>query len=232
MQRITRAAERGQAFHGWLRSFHTFSFGDYHNPEKMGFRVLRVINEDRIAGGRGFQTHGHSDMEILSYVIEGALEHKDTIGTTAIIKPGEFQRMSAGTGIEHSEVNHERVATTHFLQIWILPEKKGVTPSYGQKSFVQALEKNELVLMASRDGSNGSVSLNADVNVYAGKFSEARIFEWPVRSGRHVWIQIVKGELDVNGESLAAGDGMALSEVDSLTVRAPAGAEFLIFDLP
>lgn len=232
MLKIRRSEERGHADHGWLDSYHTFSFADYYDPDVMGFRVLRVINDDRISGGRGFPTHPHRDMEIITYVIEGSLEHQDTMGTHSIILPGEVQQMSAGTGVQHSEFNHEKTSVTRLLQIWILPDRAGHKPRYGQKSFTEALQRENLVLVASGDGAQGSVPLHQDVQLYAGKWSSAREQKYSFKSGRYGWIQIANGSLEVNGQLLKTGDGVAIAEESEIALRAHGPAEFLLFDLP
>jgi quercetin 2,3-dioxygenase len=232
MMQIIRSKDRGHANHGWLDSYHTFSFANYYNPDFMGFRDLRVINEDRVAGGMGFPTHPHNDMEIITYLISGALEHKDTLGNSAVMKQGEVQRMSAGTGIRHSEFNHLKDQETHLLQIWLMPEKRGVQPSYGQKSFAEDLAKKDLVLLASRDGREGSVSINQDVDLYAAKWSSKRELKFTLRPGRYAWLQVVSGALGLGDESLGAGDGVAIGGESELLIRSEGSAEFLLFDLP
>ena len=230
---IRRSKERGYADHGWLKSFHSFSFADYHDPQFMGFRNLRVINEDWIDGGTGFQTHGHRDMEIVSYVVEGALRHQDTLGNVTLIKPGEIQRMTAGTGIRHSEFNELKDNKTHLLQIWILPAKHGDEPGYDQAEIVSRLQGGALALVAGPEASEKpAIVLRADARIYAFKSSEASVMDHAIPFGRHAWIQLVNGELSVNGESLKPGDALAASNVTSLQVTASAGAEFLVFDLP
>ncbi len=232
MIQVRRANERGDANHGWLKSKHTFSFADYFDENHMGFSALRVINEDRIDGGTGFGTHPHRDMEIISYVIEGALEHKDSMGSNVVIRPGEVQRMSAGTGVRHSEHNHLKDQTTHFLQIWIVPEKKNIEPSYDQKNFTKELESGQLILVASRDGRANSVSVNQDVEIYAARSSGAGEGKLGALKGRKLWVQVIRGELKFEGEVLQAGDGAGILEVESLQIRWPSGAEFLVFNLP
>ena len=232
MTQIIRSKDRGHANHGWLDSYHTFSFANYYNPDFMGFRDLRVINEDRIAGGGGFPTHPHNDMEIITYLVSGALEHQDTLGNRAVMKPGEVQRMTAGTGIRHSEFNHSKEETAHLLQIWIMPGKRGVQPSYGQKSFAHELETKDLVLLASRDGREGSVEINQDVDLFAAKWTGAREINFALKPSRYAWIQVVNGTLALGAEKLEPGDGAALQGEASLTLRAQGAAEFLLFDLP
>jgi redox-sensitive bicupin YhaK (pirin superfamily) len=229
---IIRSKDRGLADHGWLNSRHTFSFGEYHNPARMGFSVLRVINEDRIQGGTGFDTHGHKDMEIISYVIDGALEHRDSTGTHAVIRPGEIQRMSAGSGVRHSEHNHLKDRATHFLQIWILPEKKGIAPGYDQKSFESDLACSDLLLVASHTGKQGSATLNQDVDIYACKAPAPGEKTLTTFAARHAWVQVVRGQVEVNGETLSAGDGAGLSQVERIALKWQADTEFLLLDLP
>ncbi len=228
---LRRALDRGHADHGWLKSWHTFSFGEYHDPAHMGFGNLRVINDDRIAPGTGFGTHGHRDMEIVSYVLEGALAHKDSLGNGAAIVPGEVQRMSAGTGVMHSEFNHARDASTHFLQIWIYPERAGIAPGYEQKAFSEADKRGKLALVASRDGREGSVTIHADAAIHAGLFDGDEAAELALPAGRRTWVHVARGELSVNGQVLQAGDGLGLVDEPLLTLRQGQGAEVLVFDL-
>ncbi len=232
MIKIRKSSERGDANHGWLHSKHTFSFADYHDPKHMGFGVLRVINEDRIEGGTGFGTHGHRDMEIISYVVEGALEHKDSMGSDTIILPGEVQRMSAGTGVRHSEYNHSKNSPTHLLQIWILPEQNGISPGYGQKSFANEFATNQLILVASKSGQNGSISIHQDVNMYACKSAVADEKNIDLGPTRKAWVQVIKGNVRLNGQSLLAGDGAALEDEAKLGLAWSAHSEFIVFDLP
>lgn len=229
---VRKANQRGQANHGWLKSNHTFSFADYYDPNQMGYSVLRVINEDRIDGGTGFSTHGHKDMEIISYVIDGALEHKDSMGTNAIIKPGEVQRMSAGTGVRHSEHNHLKDKQTHFLQIWIQPEAQGIAPGYDQKSFANDFGCSDVILVASRSGKNGSITINQDVDMYVARAQDAGEKTIKTFPHRHTWVQVVKGEVKVDGAVLTDGDGAAIDEVDALKLEWSKNSEFLVFDLP
>ncbi|HMJ13861.1 MAG TPA: pirin family protein, partial [Polyangiaceae bacterium] len=212
MFKVRPAAERGHAQHGWLDSHHTFSFADYYDPKHMGFRALRVINEDRVAPGKGFGTHAHRDMEIISHVLEGALEHKDSLGTGSIIRPGDVQRMSAGTGVRHSEFNASNRELVHFLQIWIVPAKQGISPGYEQKSFSDAEKSGRLCIVASPDGRDGSVTLHADALLYVGRFGAGESAELPLSTGRHVWVHVARGTVRINGNELGAGDGAALSE--------------------
>ncbi|HEX8173375.1 MAG TPA: pirin family protein [Thermoanaerobaculia bacterium] len=225
---IRRAAERGHANHGWLDTFHTFSFADYHDPEHMGFRALRVINEDRVQPGHGFGTHAHRDMEIVSYVLEGALAHRDSMGTGSIIRPGEVQRMSAGSGVMHSEMNPSDEELVHFLQIWILPERRGITPSYEQKPISDEERRGRLRLIASPEGGDGAVTLHQDVRIYSTLLDGELAHE--LADGRYGWLQVTRGEVDLNGETLRAGDGAAISQEKTLALRGR-GAELLLFDL-
>jgi redox-sensitive bicupin YhaK (pirin superfamily) len=230
---VRPAAERGIANFGWLDSRHSFSFGHYYDPKHMGFGPLRVINEDRVRAGAGFDTHGHRDMEIISYVLEGALEHKDSIGTGSVIRPGDVQRMSAGSGIRHSEYNHSASEPVHFLQIWLLPNEEGLTPSYEQKTFADGEKRGRLRLVASRDGREDSVRIHQDADLYAALLDTDDAVTHALSARRHAWIQVVRGAVDVNGKSLRAGDGAAVSELPTLTVTATAdGSEFLLFNLP
>ena len=232
MIQVRRSSERGDANHGWLKSKHTFSFADYYDANHMGFGALRVINEDRIDGGTGFGAHGHRDMEIISYVIEGALEHKDSMGTDTVIKPGEVQRMSAGSGIRHSEQNHLKDKTTHFLQIWIRPEKNGVAPGYDQKSFVNNFLCSDLILVGSKDGRNGSVSINQDVDMYAAKARDDGLKILKTFTHRNLWVQVIKGDVSVDTTELKNGDGAGITGVESLNLKWTKGSEFIVFDLP
>ncbi len=227
---IRQSADRGRASRGWLDSHHTFSFADYHDPAHMGFGSLRVINEDRVAPGAGFPRHAHRDMEILSYVLEGTLEHKDSLGTGSVIRPGDVQRMSAGTGIEHSEFNSSKDEPVHFLQIWILPERTGLAPGYEQKTF--ALDGTiGLVLVASGSGRNGALTLHQDVDVYAGRLAEGETVTHGLHPRRLGWVQVAFGTLTLNGLTLSAGDGAAVEGETELVLRAGANAEVLLFDM-
>jgi quercetin 2,3-dioxygenase len=228
---IRRANERGHADHGWLSSFHTFSFADYYDPRAMGFRALRVINEDRVAAGGGFPRHGHRDMEIISYVLEGELAHKDTTGTSAVIKPGDVQRMSAGTGVQHSEMNASATAPLHFLQIWIIPDRAGHTPGYEQRSFTRAERQGRLRLVASRDGRDGSISIHQDVALWSGLLAPGEATTHVVAANRYAWLQVARGEIVVNGEALRAGDGLATHGAGQLAIAGAVDAELLVFDL-
>lgn len=225
------ARERGHADHGWLNSYHTFSFADYYDAEHMGFRSLRVINEDRVQAGQGFGKHPHRDMEIISYVLEGALEHRDSMGTGSVIRPGDVQRMSAGTGVTHSEQNGSKAEPVHFLQIWLLPDKRGVAPGYEQKTFPDEEKRGRLRLVASPDGENGSLKINSDTRLYAGLFDKGQTAELPLVRGRHAWVQLTRGKMRVNGTVLEAGDGVAFSEEPLVRVEGVEPAEVLVFDL-
>jgi redox-sensitive bicupin YhaK (pirin superfamily) len=228
---VRRSSERGLADHGWLRSMHTFSFADYHDPRHMGFRALRVINEDRVQAGRGFGAHGHRDMEILSYVLEGSLAHRDSLGTGSVIRPGEVQRMTAGTGVTHSEMNASSSEGVHFLQIWILPERGGLQPGYEQKAFPAEERRGRLRLVASRDGREGSVTVHQDVALYAGLLEDGERVTHEVRPGRHAWIQVARGPIDVDGVRLDSGDGASTSDAGTLELVGRGAAEVLVFDL-
>ncbi|MFO0568095.1 MAG: pirin family protein [Polyangiaceae bacterium] len=223
--------ERGHANHGWLDTFHTFSFADYHDPAHMGFRALRVINEDRVEPGRGFGTHPHRNMEILSYVLAGALEHKDSMGTGSVIRPNDVQRMSAGTGVTHSEFNASRTELVHFLQIWLLPQRAGLQPSYEQKTFSAADKRGRLCLIASPDALDGSVTIHCDARVYAGLFDGGESHEHVLAPNRHAWVHVARGELEVNGRVLLAGDAVGLSDERSVQLRGTSASEVLVFDL-
>jgi redox-sensitive bicupin YhaK (pirin superfamily) len=230
---VRPAAERGVADFGWLDSRHSFSFGHYYDPEHMGFGPLRVINEDRVQAGAGFDTHAHRDMEIISYVLEGALEHKDSIGTGSVIRPGDVQRMSAGTGIRHSEFNPSTSEPVHFLQIWLLPAEQGLTPSYEQKTFADSEKRGRLRLVASRDGRDGSVLIHQDADIYASILNKDEAVSHVLADGRRAWVQVVRGEVAVSGEKLRAGDGAAVKDASTLSITAAADdTEFLLFDLP
>lgn len=232
MLTLRKAEERGHADHGWLDSHHTFSFAGYHDPRHMGFRALRVINEDRVAAGRGFGPHPHRDMEILSYVLDGALAHRDSTGTVQVCHPGEVQRMSAGTGVVHSEVNGSATAPVHFLQIWLLPERAGLAPSYAQRRFPDEEKAGRLRLVASRDGRDESLRLHADAEVFAGVFAAGQAAELALAPGRHAWVQVARGEVRACGHDLRAGDGLALVDERAVTVSGRGGGgEVLVFDL-
>jgi len=231
MLTIRKSEERGHANHGWLDSYHSFSFANYHDPEHMGWGNLRVINEDRIAPGTGFGTHGHRDMEIISYVLEGNLAHKDTMGNVKGIPPGDVQRMSAGRGVMHSEFNHAPDQTTHFLQIWIQPNVRGIEPSYEQKSFAGAEKRGSLRLVASPDGTDGSVRINADARLYAGLFDGAENASLQFAKGRKGYVHVVRGELEVNGKPLKGGDAALLQDEAEVRLGKGRDAEVLVFDL-
>ena len=231
MLTLRRAAERGFADHGWLKSRHTFSFADYHDPAHMGFSILRVINEDRIAPGTGFGTHGHRDMEIVSVVLAGALAHKDSLGSGAVLRPGEVQRMSAGRGVMHSEYNAADVET-HFLQIWIQPDVKGIAPSYEQKAFDDAGKRGRLQLVASGDARDGALKLHADASLYAGCFDADERAALALADGRRAWVHVVRGRVAVNGQPLGAGDALGIEGEPAVTLADGQAAEVLVFDLP
>ncbi|MCC7016055.1 MAG: pirin family protein [Rhodospirillales bacterium] len=228
---VRASNERGGADHGWLITRHTFSFADYHDPAHMGFRSLRVINEDVVRPGKGFGTHGHRDMEIVTYVLSGALEHKDSLGNGSVIRPGEVQRMSAGTGIRHSEFNPSTDADVHLLQIWLLPERQGIAPGYEQKAFPIEAEPNRLHLVAGREGRAGALKIHQDVDLYAARLAPGGAVSTSLAPGRHAWIQAARGAIEVNGVALQAGDGAQLSDEDEIDIRSGKGGEFLFFDL-
>jgi quercetin 2,3-dioxygenase len=233
MLQLRRSAERGTADFGWLLSRHTFSFGDYHDPGHMGFGPLRVINEDKVRPAQGFGTHGHRDMEIISYVLEGALEHKDSIGTGSVIQPGDVQIMSAGTGIRHSEFNHSKSDPVHFLQIWIIPDRQGIAPRYDQKRFPDDEKRGRLRLVGSPDGRDGSIVIYQDVALYAAILERGAAVTHALRPGRSGWLQVVRGAVSANGQAMEAGDGAAIEAEPKLTVSGTANkSEVLLFDLP
>jgi redox-sensitive bicupin YhaK (pirin superfamily) len=229
---VRKSSERGYADHGWLKSFHSFSFADYYDPRHMGFSVLRVINEDRVAPGQGFGTHGHRDMEIISYVLDGELAHKDSMGNGSVIRPGDVQRMSAGTGVRHSEFNHTQDKTTHFLQIWIEPGVTGITPSYEEKHFGAAEKRGRLRLLASPDGADGSVKLHQDARLSAALLDGEERIEAPLASRRSAYVHVARGEVEVNGVPLGAGDAVMMRDEEKLTLARGKAAEVLVFDLP
>jgi redox-sensitive bicupin YhaK (pirin superfamily) len=231
MLRVRRAEERGATSLAWLDSRHTFSFGDYYDPAHLGFGPLRVLNEDVVRPGAGFGTHAHRDMEILSWVIDGALEHRDSLGTGSVIRPGDAQRMSAGTGIRHSEFNPDRARPVHFLQIWIAPEKDGLAPGYEQKPFPPQERRGRLCPIASRDGRDGSLRIQCDSDIYASVLASGERAEHVLRAGRCAWLQVVAGELEVNGVALRAGDGGSATGESSLSIVARSPADFLLLDL-
>lgn len=228
---IRRANERGYADHGWLKSYHTFSFGGYHDPVHMDFRSLRVMNEDRVAAGQGFGEHAHRDMEIVSYVLEGELEHKDSMGNGEVLRLGEFQRITAGTGITHSELNPSLVQPTHFYQIWLLPDRRSIEPSYEQRRFDPVGRANQFQLVASPDGSHGSLLLHQDAEIYLTNLGEAQELTYTIPTGRHVWLQVLRGTVNADGHDLETSDAMAVSEESALTLKATSNAELMLFDL-
>jgi redox-sensitive bicupin YhaK (pirin superfamily) len=227
---LRKSDERGHARHGWLDSYHTFSFADYYDPAHTHFRDLRVINEDIVAPETGFGMHPHRDMEIITYVVSGALRHSDSMGHTAVMRAGDVQRISAGTGILHSEVNASTTEPVHLLQIWILPDHKGATPGYAEKSFAQTAT-GKLRLVASKTGRDGSIAINQDAGLFLGKLAMGDAVPYQLEPKRHAWLQLIKGELNLNGMSLRPGDAAAISEVGSLAIKAITPAEFLLFDL-
>jgi quercetin 2,3-dioxygenase len=231
MTELRPAQERGHANHGWLDSWHSFSFADYYDPKHMGYSVLRVINEDRVAPGKGFGTHGHRDMEIISYVLEGALGHKDSMGTGSTIVPGDVQRMSAGRGVQHSEFNHEKEGHTHFLQIWIEPDVSGIKPSYEQKHFAPEDKRGRLRLIASPDAREGSVTIHQDALVYAGLFDAAEKARLTISPDRKGYVHVARGRVTVNGHALGAGDALK-SDGGPIEIERGENAEVLVFDLP
>jgi redox-sensitive bicupin YhaK (pirin superfamily) len=232
MQEIRRADDRGYADHGWLKSFHSFSFADYHDPEHMGFGPLRVINEDRVQPGQGFGTHGHRDMEIISYVLEGGLAHKDSMGNGSVLRPGDVQRMSAGTGVRHSEFNASDRDPVHFLQIWIEPDRRGVDPGYEEKRFEPDSKRGRLRLIASPDGAEGSVSLHQDARLYASLLDGSDVVEHEVTPDRRLYLHVVRGHVEANGQALGPGDALKLTGESRLRIAHPRAAEVLLFDLP
>ncbi len=231
MIRIRRSRDRGHADHGWLNSFHTFSFADYHDPKHMSFGALRVINEDRITPGAGFPTHPHRDMEIISYPLEGAIEHKDSMGTGSVIRPGDVQRMTAGSGVTHSEYNHSKSEGAHFFQIWILPNKPGLTPGYEQKAFADAEKRGKWRLVASEDGREGSVVVHQDVSLHVTLLEKREKAVYAVKRGRRLWLQIARGTVAVGAEVLVQGDGAAITDEEAISVEAQDASEVLLFDL-
>jgi len=227
-----RARDRGHANHGWLDSYHTFSFADYYDPRHMGVSNLRVINDDTVAPGKGFATHSHSDMEIVSYVLEGALEHKDSMGNGSVIRPGDVQRMSAGTGVSHSELNPSREEAVHFLQIWLQPNRLGVEPGYEQRHFPASERRGRLVLLVSPDGRDGSLSSHQDALLYGTSLEDGEDLGYPLGSGRRGYVHVARGSVDVNGEALHGGDGATVEDVEEIALKAIGSAEVLVFDLP
>ena len=226
------AAERGHANHGWLDSWHSFSFADYRDPAHVHFGPLRVINEDRVSAGAGFGTHAHADMEIISYVLEGELEHKDSMGTGSVIRPGDVQRMSAGSGVRHSEFNHSRTQLVHFLQVWIIPDVRGIAPEYEQRSFSADEKRGRLRLVASGDGADGSLRIHQDARLYAGLFDGSERAPHALQPGRLGYVQVARGSIELNGQPLGAGDGAMLRDEPGMDFSAGKGAEVLVFDLP
>ena len=230
MIQIRKSNERGHANHGWLDSYHTFSFASYYDPQHVGFRSLRVINEDRVQGGQGFGTHPHRDFEIISYVISGALKHQDSMGHSAVMKAGEVQRISAGTGIAHSEFNHSSTELVHFLQIWLVPSQKGLPPNYAQQSFARA-PTGALTLVCSPDGGNGSIKINQDANLFIGKLASKGNLTYSLGGRRYAWIQLIEGDLDLEAQKLSSGDGASLDNQGEIQLTSAKGAHFLLFDL-
>ena len=228
---LRRAEERGHFDHGWLNTYHTFSFADYYDPAHMGFRGLRVINEDRVQPGKGFGTHPHRDMEIISYVLEGGLEHRDSMGNGSVIRPGEIQRMSAGTGITHSEFNASKDELVHFLQIWLLPAQRGIEPGYEQKVIDRNEQRGRVRLVASEDGKDGTVLIHTDARVYAGLFENGAMDQLSVSQGRHAWVHVARGKARINGHQLSAGDGAAISDEPAVKIEGVDASEVLVFDL-
>jgi quercetin 2,3-dioxygenase len=231
MKTLRRSADRGHADHGWLDTRHTFSFADYHDPAHMGFRALRVINEDHVAAGRGFGRHPHRDMEILTWVVSGAVEHADSMGNRAIVRPGEVQRMTAGTGVLHSEMNPSRTEPLHLLQIWIEPGRRGLEPGYEQRAIADGDRKGRLLLVASPDAGGGAVVIHQDARLYTGLLDSGDRVRHALGNGRHAWLQVIRGDLTASGEDLYAGDGLAVSDEPELVLEPKGPAEVLLFDL-
>jgi quercetin 2,3-dioxygenase len=231
MMQIRKSADRGHFDHGWLDTQHTFSFADYYDPQHVKFRALRVINEDRVQPGAGFPTHGHRDMEIVTLVLAGALEHRDSLGNGSIIRPGDVQRMTAGTGVLHSEFNPSATEPVHLYQIWLLPERKGLTPGYEQRSLPREGRSGRWQLAASRDGRDGSLTIHQDASLSLASLDDGQEVSYPLNPGRHAWLQVLRGEVQVNGTALAAGDGAAIEAEGSVQVRGRGPAEVLLFDL-
>jgi redox-sensitive bicupin YhaK (pirin superfamily) len=232
MINVRKSQERGHRNHGWLESYHTFSFSNYYDPSFTGFRDLLVINEDRVQPGEGFGKHGHRDMEIISYVVDGELAHKDSMGTGSVIRPGDVQRMSAGKGVLHSEFNHSKEKPVHFLQIWIAPEKEGIAPSYEEKKFSTEEKRNQLRLVVSPNGEQGSVKIHQNAKLFASVLDPGKQVQYELSEGRHSWVQIVRGSIQLNGQTLKAGDGAAISQEKNLVLTAEQPSELLVFDLP
>ena len=231
MLQVRKARERGHADHGWLDTWHTFSFASYQDPQHLRFRALRVMNEDIVAPGQGFGTHPHNDMEIVTYVLSGALEHKDSMGNGEVLRPGEFQRMTAGTGITHSEFNPSATEPTHLYQIWLFPERKGLTPGYEQKSFSAVGRHNELRLVASREGVQDSLKIHTDAAIYLAQLNENGSLDFTITPGRYVWLQVLSGSVSVNGTVLSQSDGVAVSGEELLTITGTQDSEVMLFDL-
>jgi redox-sensitive bicupin YhaK (pirin superfamily) len=231
MIQIRKAAERGHFDHGWLDTYHTFSFSDYYDPAHMGFRSLRVINDDRVAPGQGFGMHGHRDMEIITYVLEGALAHRDTLGNGSVLRPGELQHMTAGTGVRHSEFNPSDTAWVHLYQIWLLPDRQSLTPGYEQKAFSDEERRGRLRLVASPTGENGSLTIHQDARLYLSTLQAGETVAHALKPGRHAWLQVLRGQVSLNGQGLATGDGAAVSAEERLQITAEGNAEVMLFDL-
>jgi redox-sensitive bicupin YhaK (pirin superfamily) len=231
MIQIRKAAERGHFNHGWLDTYHTFSFSDYYDPDHMGFRALRVINDDRVAPGQGFGMHGHRDMEIVTYVLDGALAHRDSLGNGSVLRPGELQHMTAGTGVRHSEFNPSDTEGVHLYQIWLLPDRRGLTPGYEQKAFVEEERRGKLRLVASPTGECGSLLIHQDARLYLATLPAGETVSHTLKPGRHAWLQVLRGRAALNGVALAAGDGAAISEEQNLQITGQEEAEVLLFDL-
>ena len=231
MINIRKADQRGHADHGWLDTYHTFSFADYYDPAQMGFRALRVINEDRVHPGMGFGMHGHKDMDIVTYVLEGALEHKDSLGNGEVLRPGEFQRMSAGTGVRHSEFNPSATEPVHLYQIWLLPDRQGIKPSYEQRPFGDDEKRGKLRLVASPSGAEGSLTINQDARVYLATLTPQDVVRHEMGEGRHAWLQVLRGSVSLNGQPLLVSDGAAISGEPRITIAGKDAAEVMLFDL-
>lgn len=231
MIQIRKAAERGHFSHGWLDTYHTFSFSDYYDPAHMGFRSLRVINDDRVQAGQGFGMHGHRDMEIITYVLEGALEHRDSLGNGSVLRPGELQHMTAGTGVRHSEFNPSDKETVHLYQIWLMPDQKGLEPGYEQKTFSEEERRGKLRLVASPTGEDGSLPIHQDARLYLSTLKDGEIVAHALYPGRHAWLQVLRGKVALNAQPLSAGDGAAVSQEEKLEIRSQDDAEVMLFDL-
>jgi len=231
MIRIRKALERGHFDHGWLDTYHTFSFSDYYDPDQMGFRALRVINEDRVQAGQGFGMHGHRDMEIVTYVLEGAIQHRDSLGNGSVLRPGELQHMTAGTGVRHSEFNPSDRAEVHLYQIWLVPDRNGLQPSYEQKAFAEDERRGALRLVASPTGEQGALTIHQDARLYLSTFQAGETVVHTSKPGRHAWLQVLRGQAALNGQPVAAGDGAAISEEEKLEITARDDAEVMLFDL-